>query len=148
MPKSARKEPGILILTCCYRVLAPSHGEDSKTSEKGQNCQYSPQFGFGTWKPCAPPGRAEWGWIVAGIKAAEDTEGVEPDAWGTEKEDRHSACHKAARNNFTQWEMAKRSLNRVKFTTSLPAALWKSNPAKQVIKGQVKSHRNVNSSYI
>jgi len=32
MPKNShRKQPGILILTCCCRVLAPSDGEKSKT---------------------------------------------------------------------------------------------------------------------
>lgn len=71
-----------------------------KTQEKGQKCQYSPWFQFGTWKPCVPPGRAEWGWIVAGIKAAEDTEGAAPDAWGTEKEKIKSACYKGAQKNL------------------------------------------------
>lgn len=70
-----------------------------KTQEKGQKWQYS-WFHFGTWKPCAPPGRAEGGWIVAGIKAAEDTEGAAPDAWGTEKEEINSACYKVAQKNL------------------------------------------------
>lgn len=149
MSKSHRKQPGILILM--LKSLLPAM---EKSQEKGQKCQYSPWFHFSTWKPCAPPGRAEWGWIGAGIKAAEDTEGAAPDAWGTGKEEINSACYKAAQKNLIHlvWNGKKnqtknKPLNGQKFNWSLSATLWKLNPVEQVIIGQEKSNLSQKSHF-